>query len=93
MARLPFPPARALPCEEVRALITDYLEGALPRGLRRSIERHLAACPECGPHLAQMRASIALTGRLADGELPRELSAALEQALAEWDPAAVEAER
>ncbi|HEY4896645.1 MAG TPA: zf-HC2 domain-containing protein [Solirubrobacteraceae bacterium] len=45
-------------------LITDYLEDTLPRSTRRRFEAHLSGCEHCSEYLAQMRATIRLTGRL-----------------------------
>jgi anti-sigma factor RsiW len=53
-----------LVCQQVVELVSDYLEGALSRSERRRFERHLAGCENCTEYLAQMRATIALTGRL-----------------------------
>jgi anti-sigma factor RsiW len=54
---------------EMVELITDYLEGALPRSQRRRFEAHLAACENCTEYLQQMRATIRLTGRLQAEDL------------------------
>jgi len=53
-----------LVCQQMVELITDYLEDALPRSQRRRFEAHLAGCEHCTEYLAQMRATIRLTGRL-----------------------------
>jgi anti-sigma factor RsiW len=53
-----------LACQEMVELITDYLEGALPRAQRRRFEAHIAGCPHCSEYLRQMRATIELTGGL-----------------------------
>ena len=58
------PQKPALVCQEVVELVTDYLEGALSRSERRRFEAHLAGCENCTEYLAQMRATIRLTGRL-----------------------------
>ena len=47
-----------LACREFVELITDYLEGALPRRQRRRIERHLGVCEGCNAYLDQMRLAI-----------------------------------
>ena len=62
-----------LVCQQVVELVTDYLEGALPRSQRRRLEAHLAACEHCTEYLAQMRATIALTGRLRAEDLSPEM--------------------
>jgi anti-sigma factor RsiW len=53
-----------LVCQQIVELVTDYLEGALSRSERRRFEAHLAGCEHCTEYLAQMRATIRLTGRL-----------------------------
>jgi len=58
-----------LACIEMVELITDYLEGALPRAQRKRFEAHLAGCEHCSEYLAQMRATIAATGRLREHDL------------------------
>ncbi|HYB14252.1 MAG TPA: zf-HC2 domain-containing protein [Streptosporangiaceae bacterium] len=60
---------RDLVCQQAVELVTDYLEGRLSRSARRRFERHLADCPHCTEYLAQMRATISLTGRLAPEDL------------------------
>ena len=60
---------RDLVCQQAVELVTDYLEGRLSRSARRRFERHLAGCPHCTEYLAQMRATISLTGRLAPEDL------------------------
>ena len=57
-------PAHRSVCQEWTELITDYLEGALPRRLVKAIDRHLAGCPHCTEYLAQMRRTIDVTGAL-----------------------------
>jgi anti-sigma factor RsiW len=62
-----------LVCQQVVELVTDYLEGALSRSQRRRFEAHLAGCEHCTEYLAQMRATIALTGRLQAEDLSPEM--------------------
>jgi len=66
--RLPSLPAD-LACQKLVELVTDYLEGALSRRDRKRFERHLAGCPHCPEYLAQMRATIDLTGRITPDDL------------------------
>jgi anti-sigma factor RsiW len=73
------PRREPLVCREVVELVTAYLEGALPRRDRRRFEAHLAVCPNCAEYLAQMRATIRLTGRL----VPEDLSPAMRDDLGE----------
>jgi len=65
---LPSRPAD-LVCQQLVELVTDYLEGALSRRDRKRFEQHLAGCPHCPEYLAQMRATIYLTGRITPDDL------------------------
>jgi anti-sigma factor RsiW len=58
-----------LVCQQVVELVSDYLEEALSRSERRRFERHLAGCEHCAEYLEQMRATVALTGRLVPEDL------------------------
>lgn len=58
-----------LACRQMVELVTDYLEGAMPRRLRRRFEAHIAGCEHCSEYLAQMRLTIRLTGRLQSSDL------------------------
>jgi anti-sigma factor RsiW len=71
-------------CREMVELITDYLEGALPRGKRRRFEAHLAGCEHCSEYLEQMRRTIALTGRLRAEDLTAEMSAKFAAIYRRW---------
>lgn len=73
-----------LPCQELVELVTDYLEDALPAETRARFELHIADCPYCGTYLDQMRLTIALTGRLAEGDLSPESRDALLDAFRNW---------
>ncbi len=74
-------------CQEWVELVTDYLEGALPRRTMRSIDRHLRDCPHCTEYLAQMRRTIEITGSLpVDEDVPDELIERLLRAFEEQPP-------
>ncbi len=62
-----------LVCQQVVELVTDYLQGGLSRSQRRRFEAHLAGCEHCSEYLEQMRATIALTGRLRAEDLTPEM--------------------
>lgn len=78
---------RQVACQEWTELVTAYLDGSLPRGLRRAIDRHLGDCPHCLEYLEQMRRTIAILGRLPDGysddDLPEEMLDVLQRAFDE----------
>jgi anti-sigma factor RsiW len=60
---------RDIVCQQAVELVTDYLEGVLSRADRRRFEAHLAGCPHCTEYLAQMRATIELTGGITADDL------------------------
>ncbi len=61
---------RALVCREAVALMTDYLDDALPERDRARLEAHLADCPHCSEYLVQLRTTIDLLGRVEPDALP-----------------------
>jgi anti-sigma factor RsiW len=50
-----------LACQELVELVTDYFDGALPPAERARFEAHVAGCPGCDRHLAQLRTTLAVT--------------------------------
>ena len=56
-------------CRELVELITDYLEGVLPKSEHLRFEEHLAGCTGCRNYLDQMRWTIAILGRLTEDNL------------------------
>ncbi len=54
-------------------LLADYLEGRLPEGARRELERHLAGCSRCEEYLEGYRSTVDLLRSLTDDDLPPEL--------------------
>jgi anti-sigma factor RsiW len=56
-------------CEQAVALVTDYLEDALPEDDRARFETHLSECPLCTEHFRQIRISIAALGRVRVDDL------------------------
>ncbi|HEY5399772.1 MAG TPA: zf-HC2 domain-containing protein [Trebonia sp.] len=62
-------PRKNLVCWQSVELVTDYLEGALSQAQRRRLEAHLTSCRDCPEYLAQIRATIALTGGITPGDL------------------------
>jgi anti-sigma factor RsiW len=75
---------RDLVCQQVVELVTDYLEGTLSRAARRRFEAHLAGCPHCTEYLAQMRATIGLTGRLTPEDLTPRMREDLAEVYQRW---------
>ena len=54
----------AVRCIWLVEVVTDYLEGALPRVPRTALEHHLRTCDGCAAYLAQMRSTIRLAALL-----------------------------
>ena len=71
-------------CQKVVEVVTAYLEDALSARDRRRLETHLAACPYCSGYLEQIRATIALTGRLEDEDLSPEAREDLTTVFRAW---------
>jgi anti-sigma factor RsiW len=74
----------AINCQELVELVTDYLEGALsPADLRR-FEEHLAVCGKCTEYLAQIEATIRVTGTLTPDDLSPEAERELLEVFRSW---------
>jgi anti-sigma factor RsiW len=78
---------RELACRDIVELVTAYLEQALAPEDRERFEEHLVFCDGCGTYLAQMRKTIAATGRLGPVSLPSDLEQRLLEAFRGWSPA------
>ncbi len=75
---------RDIVCQEAVELVTDYLEGTLPRRSRRRFEAHLRACPNCSAYVEQIRATIELTGTIEPEDLSPEAKADLTELYRRW---------
>jgi anti-sigma factor RsiW len=73
-----------LSCAELVELVTDYLEGALPRRERRRFEAHIRKCDGCTNYLEQIRLTIAATGRLTEETIAPEVRDALLDVFRDW---------
>ena len=58
-----------LTCRELVELVTEYLEDRLPLAEKTWFELHVCTCTGCRVYLAQMRAVVRATGRLAEEDL------------------------
>jgi predicted anti-sigma-YlaC factor YlaD len=75
---------RELTCAQLVEVITDYLEGALAPGDVERVEEHLVFCDGCTTYLEQMRATVAMAGRLRAEDIPPELQERLLGTFREW---------
>jgi anti-sigma factor RsiW len=71
-------------CQELAELVTDYLEGALPYTQRARFRLHIAGCRNCRTYVEQMRATIAITGRIRADDIPVEVRGELLAAFRGW---------
>jgi anti-sigma factor RsiW len=75
---------RSLVCREAVALMSEYLDGALPERDRTRLERHLSGCPHCTEYLAQLRATIDSLGRATPDDLSDEALGELVALYRQW---------
>jgi anti-sigma factor RsiW len=71
-------------CEEVVALVTDYLEGALPPEEVELFEQHLNVCEGCDAYVDQMRTTVAAVGQIREEDLPGDTRDRLLAAFRDW---------
>jgi len=64
--------------------VTDYLEGASSRADRRRFDEHLAGCPHCTEYLAQIQATIEVTGQVTPDDLSPQMRADLTELYQRW---------
>ena len=72
-------------CRELVELVTEYLEGALPRSDRRRFEKHIAGCDACTAYIEQIRLTIRAAGRLTEDDIEPEAREALLVAFRYWN--------
>lgn len=78
------PHSRALSCNDLVELVTDYLEGSLSATDRARFEWHLQHCEPCRIHLDQMRQTIRALGRLPEESIPEHAKQVLLHAFRNW---------
>jgi anti-sigma factor RsiW len=76
-----------LVCQQVVDLVTDYLEDRLSRADRRRFDAHLAGCPHCTEYLAQLRATIVLTGQITPADFTSPMRAEMITLYRRWQQA------
>jgi anti-sigma factor RsiW len=75
---------RDIVCQQAVEMVTDYLEGSLPRRSRRRFEAHLRACPNCAAYMEQIKLTIELTGTIEPEDLTPEAKADLTELYRRW---------
>ncbi|MDR4493241.1 MAG: zf-HC2 domain-containing protein [Nitrospirales bacterium] len=74
-----------LSCQEVAALVTDYLDGALSLTQRIRFHMHLGLCVACRNFLKQMRYTISTLRRLPPDPTPPHVKAQLHRRFTDWN--------
>ena len=69
MRRRRAPSGHDMTCRQAVALVTDYLDGALTGEHAALFRAHLAECPHCTEHLAQIRVTVVATGQVGIDDL------------------------
>lgn len=73
-----------LTCQEVVALVTEYLEQTLLPEMQTKVDEHLAGCPGCMTYYEQMQQTIAMLRKLAQEPTLPETREALLQKFRQW---------
>jgi anti-sigma factor RsiW len=71
-----------IPCRDIIALLTEYMEGALPRDSAAALEAHLALCPPCVEFLDSLNKTAAALRDLGEDAIPAECRQRLRDFLA-----------
>ena len=71
-------------CQDLVALVTEYLERSLSKEDRERFEEHLAECPGCQTYLEQMRQTIQMLGMLTEDTIPGEVQEDMLPLFRQW---------
>jgi predicted anti-sigma-YlaC factor YlaD len=74
-----------LTCQELVEIVSDYLEGELPRRERERFDAHLEVCEGCRRYLDQMRTTLRVVGTLSEEDLDPAAKDQLLQLFREWN--------
>jgi RNA polymerase sigma-70 factor (ECF subfamily) len=73
-------------CDELLALLSDYVDGDIPPGACADLEKHLAGCDPCQVVVDNIRKTITLYKAGEPYELPPEFQQRLHKLLEQqWD--------
>ena len=68
-------------CNELVALLADYVERQLPPDVHTNLERHLTKCPRCLTQLKTYESTLSMLRTIRDEDLPPELRCTLKSFL------------
>ena len=74
-------------CEEVRELLSSYIDGELDPNTRDALETHIKSCRECEAELAGLRHTVEMLKSLEEVEVPETFRASLMEKVREAVPA------
>jgi anti-sigma factor RsiW len=75
---------RSIVCRDAVAVMSDYIDGRLPRAEAKRLARHLAACPHCHNHLEQLRITVDALGHAEPDDLSPAALADLVEVYRRW---------
>ena len=73
-------------CEEVRELLSSYIDENLDPGTRAAVERHIESCMECEAELAGLRHTVDILRSFEEVEVPETFRASLMEKVREIEP-------
>jgi anti-sigma factor RsiW len=68
-------------CQEVVDLLSDYLDGDCAPEVKRSVDEHLADCPDCVAFVNTLRKSLVMTRALSYSDIPNAVRVRLQRVL------------
>ena len=72
---------QTIDCEDITAILGDFVDNELSPSLRDRVHSHIRTCPECQEGEMRYREVIALAKELPEDPMPSEVSRRLKEAL------------
>jgi len=70
-------------CEQVKNILSEYLEGIVSEEQKKQIEKHLGICKECSEHLLLLKNTVNLVNNLPEVCVPAGLASAVMEKIQE----------
>ena len=67
------PGPTSIECRQIADLLSDYLDGSLPKPTRELLEWHIEGCGPCVAFINTYRGAVNAATKLKEVEIPREL--------------------
>lgn len=77
-------PGHDYTCQDVVALTSDYVEGAMTSEQMTAFELHLNFCDGCSSFVDQVRTTATMAHGMSEEEIPEELRSKLLSAFRDW---------